>query len=386
MYSKRSYELKKETIENRRYLHQHAETGMELFETSSFICDKLRSYGIDYKIVSGTGVVATIGKPGKSILFRAEVDALPMDEESGLPFSSVNPGKAHTCGHDLHGAALLTAAKMLKENEAELNGTVICVFQPAEEVLTGARQMIADGLFSNGKPDIAYSCHVTPRYELGTVALRKGPAMASCYGFRITVHGKGSHGANPEDGIDPINIGSHIVIALQELIAREIGFDKRAVLTLGSFQAGSMYNTIPESAALQGTLRTFDNDLRRDLIERIHQIVSCTAKAFRGSADIEVISDVPAMINDSEFCDDISRYLKDSLNIDTIEEVLMTGSDDFAFIGEIVPAVELFLGARSVGQKDFYPGHHPKVVFDEDALPIEATMYAEVATKWLDEH
>lgn len=248
--------LRSETAAHRRYLHQHAEIGMCLPMTAAYIKKELTSIGCTPMALGGDGVVAEIGRPGKVVLLRAEVDALPMPDESGLPFACPNGTTGHTCGHDLHGAALLTAAKMLKENEASLRGTVRLLFQPGEETFEGAAAMIEAGLLRSPRPDIAYTGHVTTRYPVGTIAMRAGATMASCYSFRILITGKTSHGACPEEGIDPINIGAHIYLAMQELLAREIAFDDKVTLTFGMFRAGNVPNTIPEQAELQGTLRT----------------------------------------------------------------------------------------------------------------------------------
>ena len=355
--------------------------------TTEYVVSRLKEYGYEPEEICESGVTAVAGREGKTVLLRADMDALPMKEESGLAFASRNPEAAHTCGHDLHAAALLGAARLLKENEHNLKGTVKFMFQPGEEVFKGARKMMQAGVLKNPRPDIAFAGHVTPRYKTGTVAFHEGNAMASCYGFRIIVRGKASHGANPEDGIDPINIGTHIYLALQELIAREISYQNGAILTIGSFQAGNVPNTIPETAQLLGTLRTFDNNLRKVLIERINKIVSGTAEIFKGSASLEVLSDVPAEYNDIELSSDIRRYARELLGTDTIEDILMTGSEDFAYISEIIPSVLVFIGATDPEYKGkVYGGHHSRAVFDENALPISAALYAQIAEKWLFEH
>lgn len=386
-FHKRAEELFEEMVAHRRYLHEHAEVGENLPLTTEYIMQTLKSYGYDPQEICQSGVTATVGKPGKTVLLRAETDALPMTEESGLPFSSCDPEAAHTCGHDLHAAALLGVAKMLKEHEQELAGTVKFMFQPAEEIFKGADKMIQAGILENPRPDIAFSGHVTPRYPVGTIAFREGAAMASCYGFRITITGKAAHGANPDEGVDPINIAAHIYLALQELIAREVSFQNGAVLTIGSFHAGSMANSIPQTAELMGTMRSFDNEVRKKLIRRIECVTQKTAEMFCGTAELEVLSNVPVEYNDPGLSADLHRVIPDVFGHDAIEDVLMTGSDDFAYVTEQIPSALVFIGARDpLHEGPFFPGHHPKVLFDENVLKISSTLYAELATRWLAEN
>lgn len=386
-YFERACALKNETIAHRRYLHQHAEVGLHLPLTAAYIKKELAALGCTPLTLGGDGVVTEIGRPGKTVLLRAEVDALPMPDESGLPFACPNGTTGHTCGHDLHGAALLTAAKMLKENEGALRGTVRLLFQPGEETFEGAAAMIKAGLLCDPRPDIAYTGHVTARYPVGTIAMRAGATMASCYSFRILITGKTSHGACPEEGVDPINIGVHIYLAMQELLAREIAFCDKATLTFGMFRAGITPNTIPEQTELQGTLRTFDNALRERLIARIDEIARGTAQVYRGTAELFVNADVPVEYNDPALYADAKRYIGEVTKAALVEEVQMTGSDDFAFITEQIPSVNAFLGARDPAHTGFYyPAHHPRVMFEEDVLPYAAAAFAGVADRWLQEH
>ena len=232
-YYERANNLQNETIENRRYIHTNAEIGLEMPKAKKYVMEKLREYGIDAK-ECGHGVSATIGNGGKTILLRADMDALPMPEESGLPFACPTKTEAHTCGHDLHTAMLLTAAKMLKENESELKGTVKLMFQPAEETFEGGKDMINAGILENPKVDVALSYHVGPGGPPGGYFYNNEAAMmASCDGFRITIKGKGAHGGYPNLSIDPLNIANHIYSGLQHLIARENDPAEPSVLTVG---------------------------------------------------------------------------------------------------------------------------------------------------------
>ena len=286
----RACELKDETIANRRYIHEHAEVGLELPQTRAYVMEKLKEYGLEPK-VCGAGVTATLGKAGKVLLLRADMDALPMPEESGESFACKDGIHNHACGHDFHAAMLLTAAKILKEKENELEGTVKFMFQPAEETFEGSRNMIEHGILENPKVDAALAFHVAAgKVPAGLVMYNdNGVMMSSVDGFQITIHGKGAHGASPHTAIDPINVGAHIYLALQELIARESNPSHACVLTIGQFAAGSAPNIIPEVAVLQGTIRTNDKGARELLVRRMKQVAEGEAAVFGASVEIEML-------------------------------------------------------------------------------------------------
>lgn len=379
--------LQPEMIRYRRYLHQNAEVGEELPKAAAFVTKTLEELGYQPKEICKSGITASIGKPGKTILLRADMDALPMAEESGLPFACASSHAAHTCGHDLHTAALLGTAQLLKENENSLTGTVKLMFQPAEEIFTGCQSMIRAGILENPRVDAAFASHVTPRYPTGTVAYRSGVCMASCYGFRIHVKGFSAHGCYPQQSISPINIAVHIYLALQELIARETDPMKSAVLTVGSFHSGSMSNTIPEEAYMEGTLRTFDQDLAEFLIRRLNDVVQKTAEVFRGEASVEVLWNVPVVYNNPGFTKDIVKYTQQLLGQEAQEDILIAGSEDFAFMTQKVPSADIYIGATEPEKMDsYYPSHHPKIVFDENVLSVLAALNAQIAVSWLEEH
>ena len=372
----RALELKEETIANRRFLHENAETGLHLPETKAFVMKKLKEYGIE-SVECGEGVTATIGKGGKVILLRADMDALPMKEESGEPFSS-KTGAAHACGHDFHAAMLLSAAKILKEEEAELKGTVKLMFQPAEETFQGSKNMLEHGILEEPKVDAALAYHVSPgRFPVGLYMYNdKSTMMYSVDGFKITIQGKGSHGAYPQVGVDPINIGVHIHLALQELIARECNPSHSCVLTIGQFEAGTAANIIPDTAVLQGTIRTNEKEARELLVRRMKEVVEKTAEVYRGSATIEMISK------------EVVGYMKE-LEIPNLiphPDVSSSASEDFAVIAEKVPSSFLYLSAGYLDERGDYPAHHPKVQFNEEVCPIGAGCLAHCARRWLEEH
>lgn len=386
-YLERARELREELVENRRHLHQNAEVGLYLPKTKAFVLEKLEEYGIKGE-ACGEGIVALIGKPGRTILLRADMDALPMAEESGLDFACPTGTEAHTCGHDCHTAMLLTAAKMLKEREETLQGTVKLMFQPAEETFEGARNMIEHGVLENPRPDAALAYHVWPgKLPIGLFAYNdKAAMMASVDGFRITIHGKGSHGALPHQAIDPISIGAHIHLALQSLIARECPPSHTGVLTIGQFTAGSAANIIPETAVLQGTIRSNKPQTRALLVRRMKEIVRMTAETFGGTAEIEMISDVPAMISDGDLTRELVGYMQELPVVGqrSVNGVSGSGSEDFALISEEIPSVFMNLSAGYLDERGAVANHNPKVLFNEDVLPNGAAYLAHCASRWLE--
>lgn len=382
----RAMELKDEIIEIRRKLHAMPEIGHDLRNTTAFVKSRLEEMGYEPEEICESGLTATVGRPGRTILLRADMDALPVQEDSGLEFASTN-GNAHACGHDMHTAMLLGAAKLLKEREGELEGCVKLMFQPAEETFWGANAMVEAGILENPKVDAGFAMHVMsdPSLENRTIYYTEGPLTASCNAFKITIDGKGCHGALPETGIDPITIGSHLVLALQELISREISFRSESVLTIGSFNAGAASNVIPQTAVLQGTIRTFDEESRVYLVKRLKEISQAVAATFRGKAEVEIFSDVPSTYNEEDFTRETVKYIED-MKIDGFQLARgskSAGSEDFSLIGRNVPANMIFIGAFQEDKGTVYPQHHPKVMFDEEVLPVGAAIYAECAEKYL---
>ena len=388
-YYDRALELKDETIRNRRYFHTHAEVGLDEPLSRAYVIDKLREYGLKPE-VCGHGVTATLGQGGKVLLLRADMDALPMPEESGEPFACPTGTENHACGHDFHAAMLLTAAKMLKETESRLKGRVKFMFQPAEETFEGSRDMIAHGILTDPPVDAAFACHVTAgRLPLGLFMYNaKGAMMFSVDGFRITVHGRGSHGAYPQNAVDPINIGVHIHLALQELIARESDPNHACVLTVGRFTAGAAANIIPDTAVLEGTIRTNHPEARRLLVRRMKETAAATAAVFGGTADIEMISEVPPLICDPALTEAVVRYIKELPipNLTPVPDTTASASEDFSVVAEQVPSVFMYLSAGYLDERGDYNAHNPKVRFNEDVCPMGAAFLAHVAFRYLEEH
>ena len=385
-YYERALELKDETIAHRRWFHTNAEVGLNMPKGQAYVLAELEKLGIEAK-PCGHGVSATIGKPGKCILLRADMDALPMAEESGLDFACPTGTEAHCCGHDFHAAMLLTAAKMLQENEDALEGTVKFMFQPAEETFEGAKDMIKNGILENPTPDVALAYHVTSgKMPTGIYMYNNnGTMMFSVDGFKITIKGRGSHGAYPHAGIDPINIAVHVYLALEALIAREVDPAKANVLTVGKFNAGNANNIIPETAVLEGTIRSNDKASRELLVHRMKEVAVRTAEVYGGTAEIEMSSEIPPLICDPK----LTTAFADMMNNMGIPGahpypgISASASEDFASITDKIPSTFMYLSAGFLDDRGIAPAHNPKVMFNEDVCPIGASCYAHCATEWL---
>lgn len=388
-YWERANEIKDEIIENRRFIHKNAEVGADTVRTADYVMKKLEEMGYSPRRIAGNGVAAEAGKSGgKMLLLRADMDALPITEQSGEPFSCTD-GAMHACGHDLHAAMLLGAARLLKESEKELAGAVRLMFQPAEECFAGARAMIEAGILENPAPDAALAFHVGPgKMPVGIHMYNSGGAMMySNDGFKITVHGKGSHGAYPEHSIDPINIAAHIYMGLQELVAREVPVSDPCAVTIGKFTAGTVNNIIPETAELQGSIRTISKESRALMVRRMKEIAEGTAKIYRGTAEVEMLSEIPPLVSDAEFTEEILKYMSE-LPVPGQQgaaDMQASASDDFALILERIPGCYIFLSA-GYPDREVAPSHNPAVVFNEDVLPIGAAYMAHCASRWLGAH
>lgn len=391
-YIKRAQELYEEMLENRRHIHQNPEIGFELPETSKFVKNKLKDYGIEAQNIGDSyGLTAIIGSDtGKTILLRADMDALPIKEKSGLEFASDN-SYSHACGHDIHTTILLAAAKMLKENEDQLKGQVKLFFQPAEELLIGGKVMLEKGILENPKVDAAAGLHVAPNVPVeGIAVVKEGPWMTFANNFRIKVIGEGSHGATPYLGVDPVYIASQIVVGVQSILTRELPFDETATLTMGKFIADGAINVIPDEVIIEGTVRGFSNDTKNYIKKRLPEIVQSIAKTYRGEAEFELLSDCPVLVNDKDFSGQAINYLEEISegNFDIYEGTQVHASEDFAYVASEVPSFffNLLNPNPDAEEGELYPVHHPKVVFGEGMMPKGAAMLAHIATRWLEEN
>lgn len=389
--------LQEEIKSHRLWLHTHAETGFDLTETKPYVKSTLTEMGYTVQECGKAGLVTTVGKPGgKVLLLRADMDALPIAEEADVDFACKN-GRMHACGHDMHTAMLLGAAKILKAHESELGGTVKLMFQPAEEIFEGSRDMIASGVLENPRPDAALMIHVAAGMPLpaGTVVVSApGVSAPAADYFTIRVHGKGCHGSAPQNGIDPLTAAAHILIALQEIHARELSASDEAVLTIGTFHAGEAGNVIPDTATMGGTIRTYDEKTRAYLKERMTAIAKNVAVAFRASAEVSFGSGCPTLVNDKDLSEKVTGYLKDLLGANrafTTAELSGGkparggGSEDFAYVSHEVPSLMLALAAGEPSKGYVYPQHHPKVKFDESVLSTGAAVFVDCALQYLRE-
>ncbi len=384
-------EMEQQLIENRRYLHAHAEVGLQLPQTFAYVWDRLTDLGYQPKKCGQCGIVACIGKGSPVFMLRADMDALPTREESGLDFAC-QTGNGHLCGHDMHTAMLLGAAALLKRHEDELKGTVKLMFQPAEEPLAGASDMIANGLLEDPKPDAAAMIHVMNMNGVapGTVIIAPvGVSAPAADMFEIRIYGKGCHGAMPDTGVDPINVGAHLVLALQAISTREMGLNRQHALTIGSFQAGETSNVIPDSAILRGSVRSFDVETEKELKRRIEEITKLTAETFRARAEFIPLEGCPTLINAEELALHAASALPQVIGQDKVirteqlggNNARSTGSEDFSYISQAVPSLMMALSASG---KSTEPTHHPKIIFNEEALPYGAAVYASMAFTWLE--
>ncbi|MBE6023273.1 MAG: amidohydrolase [Cellulosilyticum sp.] len=383
--------LKDELIEIRRHIHSNPEVGAHLPKTTAFVKQKLEAFGYQPEEICESGIVATIGgkKPGKTFLLRADMDSLPIAEETTCDFKATN-GSMHACGHDMHATMLLGAAKLLREFEDEIEGTVKLVFQPDEEGFTGAKKMLKAGVLENPKVDAAMALHVHSGTPTNVVLYGLDTSIAGCIRFRITVNGMGCHGAMPELGVDPINIAAHIYLSLQEIISREISATQSAVVTIGKFVGGEAANIIPNQVVMEGTIRSLSREIGDFIFKRMEEITVSTAKLFRGEAKLEEMSSVPPLKNDTELANEVASYVKEIVGEQSVIsfEGGGMGSEDFASYAYEVPSVYFMLGAGTKQEDPLYgmPMHHPQVVFNEEILVTGAAMHAYSAMMWLKHH
>ncbi len=381
---------KDELIKIRHHFHAHPEPSFEEYETTKYIAERLKEYGVDeIKVGCGgkeVGVIATIkGKAEKPMIaLRADIDALRMREENKeLPYRSRNEGVMHACGHDAHAAILLITAKLLSDIKEDLPGSVRLIFQPAEEIGSGAEAIIkAGGL--DGVDAIA-GLHVWSYLPSGILGFRKGPFFAAVDEIEIKVRGKGGHGAAPQFAVDPVVIASNIVLALQTIVSREVDPLDSAVITIGKIEGGTAFNIIPEEALLVGTVRTFIPETREKVISRIGELSSGIAKAMKGDAEFIDNYSTPALINDPDFTEFAINLAKDLFGEDRViaEVEKNMGGEDFALYLERVPGTFLLLGTGNEKKGTDRPHHNPFFNVDDDALPIGVELFANIVYEFL---
>ena len=373
-----------ELTEWRRYLHKNPELGFEEFKTSDFVANKLEGMGLSvHRGLAGTGVVATLSSgdgSGKAIALRADMDALPLQEKGSVKHRSENPGKMHACGHDGHTTMLLGAAKYLTETQ-NFNGTVQFVFQPAEEGKGGGKKMIDDGLFNLFPAEEVYGMHNMPGMNVGEFAVAPGPMMAARDNFEILVQGRGAHAAMPHQGVDPVVVGSHIVLALQTITSRNINPQESLVVSVTQFHAGEAFNIIPDTVLLKGTCRVFDKELQDTLPERIRLITDGVALTFGAKSELTYHSGYPATINtksQSEFCAEIAQEIAGSANGVDLNPVPSMGAEDFSYMLQERPGCYIW-----AGNGDSAGLHHPEYDFNDQLLAVGASYWSKLVEQRL---
>lgn len=374
-----------EIVANRRYLHQIPEIGLSEFKTSDFVAEQLTSMG--YEVSRGlakTGIVATLrnGTGDRSIGIRADFDALPIFEETGVEYVSQNPGVMHACGHDGHTAMLLGAAKILAERK-NFDGVVHLIFQPAEENFGGARLMMEDGLFEKFPCDAVFALHNDPTIPFGKFVFREGPIMASADECKITVVGRGGHGAEPQAAADPIVAAASIIMALQTIVSRNIHPLESAVITVGAFNSGIASNVIPERAEMRLTIRALSSEVRDELERRIRSIAEGQAASYGMSVEIEYERGYPPTINhkaENDYVRDLATRFAGAENVMDMPVPIM-GSEDFSFMLQQRPGCYFFLGTGKTDNDP--PLHHPKFDFNDDILPTGTSFWVELVEDYL---
>jgi amidohydrolase len=386
----------------RRHLHQHPELSNREVETAKYVADKLRSFGLEPRTnIARNGVVALLkgGRPGRVVALRADMDGLPVTEETGLPFASRAKGEyegrqvgvMHACGHDTHVAMLLAVAKILSDHRAELPGSVKFVFQPAEEGAprgedpAGAEAMVQAGVLKDPPVDAIFGVHVYANLPTGRIAWISGPMMAASDSYEIIVKGRQTHGATPWAGVDPIVVGSQIVVALQTIVSRQVEITKQpAIVTVGQFEAGVRSNIIPDSARLVGTIRTFDSAMQEDIHERVRRTATQIAASAGATADVRIDRGYPVTVNDPKLTSRMVPTLRRVLGANLIEGSKITGAEDFSYFQQQVPGLFLLLGVTPLPEVGKAPQNHsPKFSVDEAALITGVRTLAQLAVEFL---
>lgn len=372
-------------VERRRYLHQHPELSFHEVDTPRFIAERLKELGIEVRTgVGGRGVVGTIrgGQPGKTVALRADFDALPIQDEKEVDYRSTVPGVMHACGHDGHTATLLAVAEILVGQKEHLAGNVVLIHQHAEEVVPGgARDMIADGCLDG--VDVIFGTHLWSTTKLGNIGYRVGPVMAAADKFELTLFGRGGHGAKPHETIDAVVLGATVVKELQSIVSRRLDPLQQAVLTIGTLHAGNTFNVIADSAELTGTIRTFDPLVADQIVKEMERTIKGVCDAAGATYTFRYERGYPAVVNHPAETELVRAVASDVVGADQVFEIAPTmGGEDFAYYLQQVPGTFFFTGA---GDETFYPHHHPKFDFEEQAMQYAARILIEVTKRYLAE-
>ena len=377
-----------EVVGYRQHIHANPELSFKEFETSLFIKDKLKKWEIEYTDCANTGVVGLIKgnlPSDKVIALRADMDALPIHEANDKPYRSKNHGVMHACGHDVHTSSLLGTANILNQMKDDFGGTIKLIFQPAEELLPGgASIMIKEGVLENPKPDYIVGQHVMPMIDAGKVGFRSGIYMASTDELYVTVTGKGGHGAQPHQNIDPVVIASHIIIALQQIVSRNADPRLPSVLSFGKVIANGATNIIPNEVKIEGTFRTLDENWRDEAHKRMKKMAEGMAESMGGSCDFDIHRGYPFLINEEKLTANARAFAEDFLGKDNVVDLdIWMAAEDFSFYSQITDACFYRLGTGNVAKDTQYSVHTPRFDVDEDALKISTGLMAYIALKQL---
>jgi amidohydrolase len=371
----------------RRDLHRHPELGFQEVRTAGIVARRLEQLGYSVRTGLGkTGVTGFLrgGKPGKTALLRADMDALPIQEQADVPWKSQSVGVMHACGHDAHTAMLLTAAEALAKEMPHLAGNLFLVFQPAEELLIGALAMLKDGAVEGVKADAGFAVHLVNRLSAGSVAIRSGPVMTSADRLEVTVTGRGGHGANPHNAIDPVVAAAQVITALQTLVSREMPPLSTAVLSITTLKAGTAFNIIPDIVEMTGTFRCYDAQLRESLLASLRRTAEGVASALRCTAQVRSDFLTPAVNNDptvTQIARDVATEIVGNDRVTEWEP--LTGSDDLAYFWEKIPGCYAFVGSGKTDGSPSPANHNSKFDIDESAMEIGADLLVRAARRIL---
>ena len=379
-------------VEVRRDIHQHPELAFEEVRTSALVADQLESFGLEVrKGVGKTGVVGLLREDAKgpTVAVRADMDALPIQEENDVSYASKTPGLMHACGHDAHTTIVLGVARFLAENPGFLDGVpgkVKFIFQPAEEGRAGAAAMIQDGVLSDPPVDAIFGAHMMHALPVGKVGFTSGPALAAHDEIEITVTGKGGHAARPDTAVDPIVVASHIVIGLHTIVSRNVNPMESAVLTIGCVNAGRAFNVIPETATLVGTIRTLSDEVRELVRARVRELADGVAAAYRARAEVVIKEGYPVTVNDPDLTSFASQIVGSSWGQEAIQQLPpIMASEDFSYYLKEVPGTFFRLGCGNVERGITATVHNPKFDIDEDVLPFGVAVFARLIRSYLED-
>lgn len=375
-------EVVRDVIELRHDFHAHPELGFEEVRTSAIVARRLEALG--YATRTGVGKTGVLGvmegaKPGKTVLLRADMDGLPLQEETGLPFASSIPGKMHACGHDAHTAILLGAAQLIAQRKRELAGTIVLCFQPAEEGKGGAKAMIEDGALEHPHVDRVFGLHLSSLHRCGTISVRAGPVMASSDSIEIAIHGRGGHGASPHQTIDPVLTAAHFVTSLQSVVSRKVHPIEPAVVTIGAIHGGTAPNIIPDSVKLSGTVRAFSASEREQMAPRIEAVLRGCCEAAGATYDFDYVWRYPVTVNDAREAAYVRQLAARVLGPDRSLEFEPTmGAEDFSFMLQQRPGCFFFLGSQS-DARTAVPHHNARFAIDDACLSVGVQMMTALA-------